>query len=155
VRRSIRGFASLPFRRTKWLGLKTLMRFVLASYGTILSSGSFPPPDSDGAQRSIEIWVKPRKVKDSNTLVASYSPDSPRQLSLLQSASDLEIRIQSSFAWRNAKIGRMYVDEAFRDGNCAFWTVTSGQSPEPFSVRYASGFAPCRQARRRLVPPSS
>jgi len=100
----------------------------IGEYGTLLSSGSFPPPVSGGAERSIEIWVKPGKIKDSSTLLAFYSPTSPRQLSFFQSISDLEIRIQSSFAWRSAKIERTYVDDAFRDGKSAFWTMTFGQS---------------------------
>ncbi len=100
----------------------------LGEHGTILSSGTFPPPVSGGVERSIEFWVKPGKVKDSSTLVGFYSPLSPRQLSISQSDSDLEIHIQSSNAWRNVKTEKTYIDDAFRDGKSAFWTVTFGQS---------------------------
>ena len=102
------------------------MRF--GEHGTILSSASFPPPVSGGVERSIEIWVKPGKIKDSSTLLAFYSPASPRQLSLSQSVSDLEIHVQSSDAWRSVKGERTYVDDAFLDGKSAFWTVTFGRS---------------------------
>jgi hypothetical protein len=95
-------------------------------HGTILSSGSFAPPVSGGVERSIEIWVKPGKIKDSSTLLAFYSSAGPRQLSLSQSVSDLEIHVQSSDAWRSAKIERTYIDDAFSDGKSAFWTVTFG-----------------------------
>jgi hypothetical protein len=119
-----------PFRalanQVSWVADADAVRF--GEYGTILSSASFPPPESGGVDRSIEIWVKPGKVKDSNTLVAFYSPDSPRQLSLSQSESDLKIQIQTSTAWRSVKTAKTYVDDAFRDGKSAFWTVTFGQS---------------------------
>ena len=116
----------IPANQVNWVADADAVRF--GEYGTILSSGSFPPPGFGGAERSIEIWVQPGKVKDSNTLLAFYSPASPRQLSLLQSVSDLEIRIQSSVAWRSVKTERTYIDDAFRDGKSAFWTVTSGRS---------------------------
>lgn len=115
-----------PANQVAWVASADAVRF--GEYGTILSSGSFPPPGFGGAERSIEIWAQPGRVEDSNTLVAFYSPASARQLSLLQSESDLEIRIQSSSAWRSVKIGRTYIDDAFRDGKSAFWTVTFGQS---------------------------
>ena len=109
-----------------WIADADAVRF--GEHGTILSSGSFPPPVSGGVERSIEIWVKPGKIKDSSTLIAFYSPASPRQLSISQSESDLEIHIQSSDAWRSVKGERTYIDDAFRDGKSAFWTVTFGQS---------------------------
>jgi hypothetical protein len=115
-----------PANQVAWVANADAVRF--GEYGTILSSGSFPPPEPGGVERSIEIWVKPGKVKDSNTLVAFYSPDSPRQLSLSQSESDLKIQIQTSTAWRSVKTEKTYVDDAFRDGKSAFWTVTFGQS---------------------------
>jgi len=94
----------------------------------MLSSGSFPPPDYGGAERSIEIWAQPGKVEDSSTLVAFFDPASPRLLSLSQSISDLEIHLESSNAWRNVKTERVYVADAFLDGKSAFWTVTFGPS---------------------------
>ena len=109
-----------------WVANADAVRF--GEHGTILSSGSFPPPVSGGVERSIEIWAQPGKIKDSSTLVAFYSPASPRQLSLSQSVSDLEIHVQSSDAWRSVKGERTYIDDAFRNGKSAFWTVTFGQS---------------------------
>ena len=115
-----------PTNQVAWVVNADAVRF--GEHGTILSSGSFPPPVFGGVERSIELWVKPGKIKDSGILVAFYSPASPRQLSLSQSISDLKISIQSSLAWRSVKGGRTYVDDAFRDGMSAFWTVTFGQS---------------------------
>ena len=114
-----------PANQVSWVANANAVRF--GEYGTILSSGSFPPPVF-GGERSIEIWVQPGKREDSNTLLAFYSPSSPRQLSLSQSVSDLKIHIQSSDAWRKVKTERTYIDDAFRDGKSAFWTVTFGPS---------------------------
>ena len=115
-----------PANEVEWVPYAHAVRF--GEYGTILSSGSFPPPGSGTVERSIEIWVQPGKVDDSNTLIAFYSPASARYLSLTQAESDLEIRIQSSAAWRRAKIERINIADAFRDGKSAFWTVTFSPS---------------------------
>jgi hypothetical protein len=115
-----------PANQVAWVVNADAVQF--GEYGTILSSGSFRQPVSGRNERSIEIWAKPGKVKDSSTLVAFYSAASPRQLSLSQSVSDLEVHIQSSDAWRSVKTERTYIDDAFRDGKSAFWTVTFSQS---------------------------
>jgi hypothetical protein len=97
-------------------------------HGTILSSGFLPPPALGEGERSVEIWAQPGLIDDSGTLVAFYSPDSPRGLSIVQAESDLEVHIQSSEAWRRAKMGRLNVAGGFLDGKSAFWTVTFGPS---------------------------
>lgn len=115
-----------PANQVAWVANSNAVRF--GDSGTILSAESFPPPTLGGAERSIEIWAQPGLVEDSNTLVAFYSPASPRQVSLVQAQSDLEIRIQSSSAWRRVKAARINIADAFRDGKSAFWTVTFGRS---------------------------
>lgn len=116
----------VPANQVAWVANANAVRF--GEDGTILSSGVFPPPGGGDVERSIEIWAQPGLIEDSNTLVAFYSPASLRQLSLSQSESDLEIRIQSSSAWRSVKAWRLNIDNAFRDGKSAFWTVTFGHS---------------------------
>lgn len=107
-----------------WVANSDAVRF--GEYGTILSSGSLPPPRRGGAERTIEIWAQPDKVEDSNTLVAFYAPPGPRQLSLTQAESDMEIRVQSSAAWHSVRSERINIADAFRDGKSSFWTVTFG-----------------------------
>ena len=111
-----------PANQVAWVRNEDAVRF--GEHGTMLSTGSFPLPVSDENERSVEIWLRPGKIKDSNTLLAFYSPASPRQLSLSQSIGDLKISIQSTNAWRSVKVERTYVDDAFQDGKSAFWTVT-------------------------------
>jgi hypothetical protein len=114
----------VPGNQVSWVADTDALRF--GEHGTILSSGSFAPPAQ--SERSVEIWIKPGLIEDSNTLLAFYSPNSRRYLSLKQSISDLEVRIQTSFAWRSTQTDRFYVDNAFRDGRAAFWTLTFGRS---------------------------
>ncbi len=108
-----------------WVANADAVRF--GKSGTIVSAGSFAAPGS-GVERSIEIWAQPSRSEASETLLGFYTPASARQLSVSQSESDLEIRIQSSSAWRSAKTERLYVADAFRDRKSAFWTVTFGHS---------------------------
>jgi hypothetical protein len=115
-----------PANEVAWVANADAVRF--GEYGTMLSSGSFPPPGFGRAERSIEIWAQPDKVEDSSTLVAFFAPVGPRQLSLSQSLSDLEINVESSNAWRYVKTERVYVADAFLDGKSAFWTVTFSPS---------------------------
>jgi hypothetical protein len=115
-----------PANEVTWVAKANALRF--GEYGTILSSGSFPPIASGGADHSLEIWMKPGLAEDSNTFLAFYSPGEPRQLSLHQADRDLELRIESSAAWRHEKAARINIDDAFRDRKSAFWAVTSGPS---------------------------
>lgn len=113
-----------PLNQVSWARDANALQF--GDYGTILTQQAFAPPAR--GERSIEIWIKPGMIEDSNTLLSFYSPNNPRQLSLMQSLSDLEVLIQTSFAWRRTKTDRFYVDNAFRDGGTAFWTVAFGGS---------------------------
>jgi hypothetical protein len=119
-----------PFRappnQVAWVAGADAVR--LADHGTILSSGFLPPPALGEGERSVEIWVQPGLIDDSSTLIAFYSPDSPRGLSIVQAESDLELHIQSSAAWRRAKMERLNVADAFLEGKSAFWTMTFGPS---------------------------
>ena len=119
-----------PFRappnQVAWVEGADAVRF--ADHGTILSSGFLPSPAVGEGERSIEIWIQPGLIDDSSTLVAFYSPESPRGFSVVQAESDLEVHIQSSAAWHRAETGRLNVADAFLDGRSAFWTVTFGPS---------------------------
>jgi Concanavalin A-like lectin/glucanases superfamily len=114
----------IPANEVTWVSNANAVRF--GRYGTILSLASFPLSDLGDGDRSLEIWLQPALVRDSNTFAAFYDPGKPRQLWLRQSERDLELRIESSAAWRHETTAKMYVDEAFRDGANRFWAVTSG-----------------------------
>jgi hypothetical protein len=118
-----------PFHATinevSWLADYNGIRF--GEHGTILSPGEFPP-SSHGIERSVELWLQPALAEDSSTILGFYRPGAARRWSLHQSESDMEVRIESSSAWRHSKISRTNISGAFRNKRRAFWAVTSGSS---------------------------
>jgi hypothetical protein len=115
-----------PANGVAWIADADALRF--GGHGTILSSGSLPPVRAGAIGRSLEIWTQPIETEDSSTLIAFWAPENLRQLSLCQAVSDLEIRIQSSAAWRSVRTERINIADAFRDRRSTFWAVTFGQS---------------------------
>lgn len=107
-----------------WVTGADALRF--GEHGTIFTTQRFLGPEP--VQRTIEMWVQPGKLKDSNTLLAFYDPSSPRYASIRQEESDLVIHIESSTAWRSARTGKLYIPDAFLDGKRRFWTVTFSQN---------------------------
>jgi hypothetical protein len=113
-----------PANQVSWVAGSNAVR--LGEHGTLLASGPFPP--SASGERSIEIWLKPSLIEDSNTLLAFYDPAGPHQLWFSQSEADLRIHTQAPAAWRSAKTDQAYIADAFRDGQNTFWTLTIGPS---------------------------
>jgi hypothetical protein len=104
----------------------------------------------------VEIWIRPAKVKDSNTLLAFYDPVSYRGLSIVQADSDLEVRVESSSAWRRFKSDRINVSDTFSDGKSGFWAVASGKSGttvyrDGIPVRQSSIAPAAREISGRLI----
>jgi hypothetical protein len=114
-----------PANQIDWVSNANALRF--GRFGTILSSDAFPP-GSSGEGNTLEIWMQPAKVNDGDWVAGFYDPKQPRGFALHQSVSDLELRIETSVAWRRAKVSQMYLDDAFRDGAARFWTVASNPS---------------------------
>ena len=96
-------------------------------HATIFSAESFPPGPGI-AGHSVEIWMRPGEPADDNTFLAFYDPKQARGFGLHQSVSDLELRVEPWSAWRPSNISRLYVDNAFQDGETHFWAVSSGAS---------------------------
>src|SRR5271165_2000471 len=119
----LRPFHS-PTNDVSWVANANAVRF--GRHGTILGQGFFSAVGSRSGGRTLEIWLQPGLVNDSDTFIAFYDPGEPRHLSLHQSGSDLELRIAPVGAWRREKTERLYVDSAFRGRRSTFWTVTSG-----------------------------
>lgn len=114
-----------PANQIEWVSNGNGLRF--GRFGTILSSGAFPPNSSaDG--NTLEIWMQPGTTSEGDWVAGFYDPKQPRGFALHQSVSDLELRIETSAAWRRAKVSQMYFDDALRDGSVRFWTVASDPS---------------------------
>jgi VanZ like family/Concanavalin A-like lectin/glucanases superfamily len=135
----------IPANEVTWVSNANAIRF--GRSGTILSSASFPPTGSSNDERSLEIWMQPALARDSNTFAAFYDPAKPRQLWLRQSERDLELRIESSAAWRHETTAKTYVDNAFRNRANGFWTITSGSMG---TTIYRDG-AKVKESRKLLI----
>jgi hypothetical protein len=114
-----------PANEISWVAGADSLHF--GEHGTLFSIDPYPPPSS-GGDRSLELWMQPGKIEDSNTLISFYDPASPREVSIRQEESDLVIEVGASAAWRHARTDKLYIPDVFHDGQRAFWTVTFGKS---------------------------
>ena len=114
-----------PKNEVSWLENHNGLRF--GRYGTVISGRALakPTPESDSSS-SIEIWLQPSRIWDSNTFLAFYKPDAPRQFSLRQSQTDLELHIEARSDSPSTRTSRLYVPNTFRRSAPAFLTITSG-----------------------------
>jgi VanZ family protein len=111
-----------PKNQVTWLGSENGLSF--GDYGTILSSDFFWGTGSDSPYCSLEIWLEPALASNDGTIIAFYSPSSPRQFSLRQSLTDLALQRDITHQDHQTNLVRLYVDEAFRKSHI-FVTVTS------------------------------
>jgi VanZ like family/Concanavalin A-like lectin/glucanases superfamily len=113
-----------PPNEVIWVSGANALRF--GEYGVIVGSRRIPPSRANG--RTLEIWMQPGRVEDSNTILAFFDPGALGRLSLQQSDRDLKLQIAPSQAWSLEKTSKLYVDDAFRNREKAFLTVTSDSS---------------------------
>lgn len=114
-----------PKNEVAWLGNENGLLF--GDYGTVLSSGTLKMANSeDRASCSLEIWLQPGLTYDTNTFLAFYAPQNPRQFSLHQSNADFELRSNFRNQRQRIQTSRLYVDGVFQQGKPVFMTVTSG-----------------------------
>jgi len=124
-----------PKNQVKWLEGGNGLGF--GRHGTILSSGKFKAANApEAAPCSIEIWLEPHSTDGSGTLLAFYAPGNPRQFSLHQSISDLELRISKREGKFQTRRTRFYVGDIFRAGKPLFITITAN---EGHATVYISG----------------
>jgi hypothetical protein len=106
-----------PHNGVTWLPNRDGLQF--GKYSTVMSSGQFQMPAAEGEGiGSVELWLQPRHVSNSSTILASCAPGSPCRFRLRQSLSDLELQTGDST--------KLYVDNLFRRPGPVFLTVTSG-----------------------------
>lgn len=108
-----------PRNDVSWLPQRTGLYF--GRTGTVFSSGMLRPAPSV----TIEIWLQPRRIWDSGTFLAFYSPGKSSQFSLRQSQLDLQLGIPVQDD-QHAVIDNLYVDNAFPRRGATFITLTSG-----------------------------
>ncbi len=87
----------------------------LGRYGTVMGTGTFPLSDSPDS--SLEIWVRPKLIWNSGTLISFSTPDNLLQYSLRQSQTSLVVA---------AAAAKLHFKDIFRRSRSAFLTITSG-----------------------------
>jgi hypothetical protein len=114
-----------PKNAVSWLRNKNGLLF--GDYGSILSSGEFAVAGSQGQEpRSIEIWLQPGLVMDSNTFLAFYTPENLGvPLSFHQCLTNLVVQREVLDQQHHAKILRIGAEHVFRENRDVFITITS------------------------------
>ena len=114
-----------PRNEVSWLSNNTGLLF--GKYGSIVSAAPFKARSSqaDGSC-SIEIWLQPRRVKASGTILAFYWPESRAvPFALRQSLGDLVLLRRNDDPSRHGKRIRLYVDDVFSHQQPVFVTISS------------------------------
>jgi VanZ like family/Concanavalin A-like lectin/glucanases superfamily len=113
----------VPANQVAWLRGRPGLAF--DGRGSVYSSGALPAPKASESGVSVEIWLQPRNIWDSSTLLGFCSPENPLQLLVRQSGTDLEIESGHDRRERSAT-AKLYVNDAFRKERPSFLTITSG-----------------------------
>jgi hypothetical protein len=124
-----------PRNEVRWLGYGSGLFF--GKYGSIVSASSFKAgPLAADSSCSLEIWLEPRRVQSSGTILAFYRPESRSiPFALRQSLGDLTIERPSQDQARPEKI-TVYVNDVFSRQKPVLVTISS--NPAGTTV-YADG----------------
>lgn len=113
-----------PPNRVSWSASPVGLSF--GDYGMIRSSGPIRWADSRGeGPCSIEIWIQPGAVPDSNTILAFYTPDYSIPFSVRQWGDNMELRSEVHGPHSPSKNETMDVHHIFRKGLPSLITITS------------------------------
>jgi hypothetical protein len=130
-----------------WLNHKNGLLF--GKYGSIVSASSFEGDQwrEDGSC-TIEIWLEPKRVHASGTILAFYLDESEvTSFALRQSLGDLVLQhANQDQSQRSAKV-KIYVDDVFSQQNPVLVTMSSSQAG---TTVYADGVFVKKFANFRL-----
>jgi VanZ family protein len=120
-----------PRNDVVWLAQGNGLAF--GPHGSIVSSGEFKSSGSNvDSSCSIELWLHPKVVNGSGTVLAFYHSDFGVSLALRQSLSDLLVQVHRPKAVRS----HIYVDRVFLSQSALSITITSGTQG---TVAYVDG----------------
>lgn len=109
---------------------------------TVLSSNPFPtPPSDDGC--TLEIWLQPRQIGGTSTLLSFYSAANPQSLALLQYGHELILRIDDESAQNRESAKWFPINNVFQSNKSVFVTITSGRMG---TAVYVDGFLVARSS---------
>ena len=136
-----------PKNEVSWLNHGSGLFF--GKYGSIVSAGPIKaePLRADSAC-SLEIWLEPRRVHFSGTILAFYWPESRIvPFALRQSLGDLVVQRTAQDQLHHAKKVKIYVDDVFSHQKPVLVTISSGQAG---TTVYADGAFVMRSANFRF-----
>ncbi|MGH9350868.1 MAG: VanZ family protein [Terriglobia bacterium] len=114
-----------PKNEVAWLGSGNGVRF--GTHGTILSSGEIGLiSGSDQSVCTLEIWLRPRRVWESRTILAFYDPQRPAGFSVHQSNTDFLVESGRWNDEHSSRARKFYIDNVFRRRDLALLTLTFG-----------------------------
>jgi hypothetical protein len=117
-------FTSHPRNEVRWLENQDGLHF--GEYASILSSAPLRLEDPPDGPCSIELWMQPGLIQDSNTMLAFDSPENLGRFRIKQSLDDLALERMSTS--RNRPAAQViYVPHALQQDVPLFITLTSGR----------------------------
>jgi hypothetical protein len=117
-------FTPFPKNDVSWLANENGVHF--GDHGTILSSGTFRMTTaSPEIACTLEIWLQPGLIEDTNTMLAFYSPENLVSFSMHQALSDLMLQRDLRDAHGRVSPVRVDVSYVFQEGKEVFITITS------------------------------
>jgi VanZ like family/Concanavalin A-like lectin/glucanases superfamily len=118
-------FTPRPRNQVKWLENQNGLYF--GEYASILSSAPLRWDEPLDGPCSIEFWMQPGVIKDSNTMLAFDLPGAPVHFTIRQSLDDLALAWKTT-SQRHSKQAVLYIPHAFRKDTPSFITLTSGRA---------------------------
>jgi VanZ family protein len=114
-----------PENEVSWLGNGNGLRF--GDYGSLLSAGVLRSSNSNNGV-SLEIWLEPKTIDDSGTILSFYSPEHHSNTFMLrQSLDDLSLQRKNLGPKHVSRAARIYVDHTFHEAKWVFLTISSGE----------------------------
>jgi hypothetical protein len=125
-----------PRNEVSWLSNGNGLLF--GRYGSVVSAGTFKAKGTDAENAcSLEIWLEPRRLNSSGTVLAFYRPESRVvPFALRQSLGDLVLQRRSQNQLRRGEKTKIYVDDVFIHQGPVLLTISSGQAG---TTIYANG----------------
>jgi hypothetical protein len=115
-----------PQNDVTWLENRNGLRF--GRFSLAVSSSVFQKTSSEGETSvTIEVWLQPRRIWNSGTFLAFYTPGKPYPFSLRQFDGGLKLQAEIRNGPRDAETVILYVKDTFRKSAPVFLTITSGK----------------------------
>jgi hypothetical protein len=117
-------FTSRPHNDVNWIENQNGLSF--GEYASILSSAPLRVDGPPDGPCSIELWMQPGLIEDSNTMLAFDSPENPVRFRIEQSLDD--VALERKFTSHKPPTAQViYIPRALRQDTPLFITLTSGR----------------------------